>query len=241
MTKPRDRDAREPDTPERCPTSGMQALGAEAINPAVLGANMSGEAPDVDPDGELVARWREEGDTNAFSILVERHQRRVFGLMLRMLGNREDAEDASQDAFLSLYRNGKRFRGEARFSTFVYRVAANSALNHRRSLGRARARSKELSQQQAGGASLPSAPRGPEDSAAGAEVQRAVQAALMELPVDLRIAVVLSDLEGQSGHEIARALRIPEGTVKSRTHRGRKALRTLLEEFVRSQTEGEQA
>jgi len=218
----------------------MQTLGAEAIRPATLGPDVSADSADVDLDAELVARWREDGDTAAFSILVERHQRRVFGLMVRMLGNREDAEDASQDAFLSLYRHGKRFRGESRFSTFVYRVAANAALNHRRSLGRARARSQELGRQQAGGAALPSAPRDPEDSAGGAEIQRVVQQALLELPFDLRIAVVLSDLEGQSGRDIAQALQIPEGTVKSRAHRGRTALRELLKDFVRGQSEGEE-
>ena len=218
----------------------MQTLGAEAINPALLGANVSEESPDVDPDAKLVARWQEDGDTQAFSSLVVRHERRVFGLMVRMLGNRQDAEDAAQDAFLSLYRHGKRFRGEARFSTFVYRVAANAALNHRRSQGRVRARSQELGRQQAGGAALPSAPRDPEDSAAGAEVQQAVQEALTKLPFDLRIAVVLADLEGQSGRDIAQALQIPEGTVKSRIHRGRAALRTLLEDFVRGQPQGEE-
>lgn len=219
----------------------MQSLGAEAVGSTVLGANLSAEAPDVDPDADLVARWREEGDTSAFSALVERHQRRVFGLMVRMLGSREDAEDASQDAFLSLYRHGKRFRGEARFSTFVYRVAANAALNHRRSLGRARARSQEFGRQQAGGAALPSAPRGPEDSAVGTEIQRAVHDALGELPFDLRIAVVLSDIEGQPYRDIAHALQIPEGTVKSRIHRGRAALRELLKDFVRGEPEGEEA
>lgn len=218
----------------------MQTLGAEAISPAVLGGNVSARSSDVDPDTELVARWREDDDSAAFSMLVERHQRRVFGLMVRMLGSREDAEDASQDAFLSLYRHGKRFRGEARFSTFVYKVAANAALNHRRSLGRARARSQELGRQQAGGAALPTAPRNPEDKASGAEAQRAVQQALVELPFDLRIAVVLSDLEGQSGRDIAHALQIPEGTVKSRIHRGRAALRVLLKDFVRGQPEGEE-
>ena len=219
----------------------MQSLGAEAVGSTVLGANLSAEAPDVDPDVDLVVRWREEGDMSAFSALVERHQRRVFGLMVRMLGSREDAEDASQDAFLSLYRHGKRFRGEARFSTFVYRVAANAALNHRRSLGRARARSQELGRQQAGGAALPSAPRGPEDSAVGTEVQRAVHEALGELPFDLRIAVVLSDIEGQPYRDIAHALQIPEGTVKSRIHRGRAALRELLKDFVRGEPKGEEA
>lgn len=214
----------------------MQAVAAEFIRPAALGTRMSPRSTDVDPDSELVARWQKEGDMDAFSMLVKRHERPVYGLMVRMLGDREEAEDAAQDAFLSLYRHGKRFRGEARFSTFVYRVAANAAKNRLRSLRRAHARSQALGVQQAGGAALPSAPRDPEDNAAGAEDQRAVQLALDELPYDLRIAVVLREFEGQPYSEIARVLGIPEGTVKSRIHRARSALKVLLEDFVRDQS-----
>ena len=215
----------------------MQAVAADFIRPALLGASMSTRATDVAPDSELVARWQKEGDMEAFSMLVKRHERPVFGLMVRMLGDREEAADASQDAFLSLYRHGKRFRGEARFSTFVYRVAANAAKNRLRSLRRAHARSQALGVQQAGGAALPSAPRDPEDSAAGAEDQRAVQLALGKLPYELRIAVVLREFEGQPYSEIAHVLGIPEGTVKSRIHRARSALKVLLEDFVRERSE----
>lgn len=191
-----------------------------------------------DPDAELVERWQ-AGDATAFEALVRRHERRVYRLLLRMLGTREEAEDAAQEAFLSLHRHGHRFRREARFSTFVYRVAANAALNRRRSLGRARTREKELALRQATGADLPSTPRDPEGAARGAEVQHHVQEALLELPQDLRMAVVLYDIEGQSYRDIADALGIPEGTVKSRIHRARSALRDLLRDFVRSDEPGE--
>ena len=120
----------------------------------------------VDPDAELVERWR-GGDDAAFEQLVHRHQRRVFGLVLRMLGNREEAQEVAQEAFLSLHRNGRQFRGEARFSTFVYRVAANAALNRRRSLGRKRAREEALVRRQEAGLDLPSAPRSAPNAAPG--------------------------------------------------------------------------
>ena len=107
-------------------------------------AGRSGSRPVIDdPDRELVLRWQ-GGDEAAFEVLVERHQRRVFRLLMRMMGTREEAEDVSQETFLSLHRHGKRFRSEARFSTFVYRVAANAALNRRRSLGRARTRTERF-------------------------------------------------------------------------------------------------
>lgn len=180
-----------------------------------------------DPDAALVADWQ-GGDPRAFEQLVRRHERRVYRLLFRMLGSREEAEDACQEAFLSLHRHGRRFRREARFSTFLYRVAANAALNRRRTLGRARARRQELAQRQATGAHLPESPRDPEDAARGSEIQERVQEALLSLPEDLRTAVVLYDIEGQSYREIAGILDIPEGTVKSRIHRARHGLRERL-------------
>jgi RNA polymerase sigma-70 factor (ECF subfamily) len=155
-----------------------------------------------------------------------------------MLGSREEAEDVAQEAFLALHRHGHRFRGEARFSTFIYRVAANAALNRRRSLGRRRAREDALSQRQDAGDDLPSAPRDPEDAASGVQIQARVQEALLALPPDLRTAVVLYDIEGQSYGEIAQVLRIPEGTVKSRIHRARGALRERLRVLARAEAEG---
>jgi RNA polymerase sigma-70 factor (ECF subfamily) len=191
----------------------------------------------TDPDAELIESWQ-AGDEAAFEALVRRHERRVFGLVLRMLGDREEAADVAQEAFLSLYRHGRRFRREARFSTFVYRVAANAALNRRRALGRKRAREQALARHQQAGLDLPTPHRDPEDAASGGEVQERVQQALLELSPDLRLAVVLYDIEGQSYNEIAEALRIPEGTVKSRIHRARNALRGLLRPLARAQMGG---
>ena len=185
----------------------------------------------IDPDADLVARWQ-RGEEEAFEALVRRHQLRVFRLLWRMLGSREEAEDVAQEAFLSLHRHGHRFRGEARFSTFVYRVAANAALNRRRTLGRSRARERQLRQRQEAGTDLPTSPRDPEDAAAGSQVQAEVQRALLELPEDLRVATVLYDIEGVPYGEIASVLGIPEGTVKSRIHRARRALRDRLRSLV---------
>jgi RNA polymerase sigma-70 factor (ECF subfamily) len=217
----------------------MHSLGAEAIDsPAGVVEPARDEPGIVDPDASLVAAWQ-GGDLSAFETLVRRHEGRVFRMLFRMLGTREEAEDATQEAFLSLHRHGHRFRREARFSTFLYRVAANAALNRRRSLGRARARERELALRQAAGADLPSTPRDPESAAGGAEVQARVQEALQALPPDLRAAVVLYDLEGQPYRDVAEALGVPEGTVKSRIHRGRQALREQLREYVRNQGSGD--
>ncbi len=181
----------------------------------------------VDPDGELIERWR-AGDEVAFETLVRRHERRVFGLVLRMLGSREEAEDVAQEVFLNLHRNGHRFRKEARFSTFVYRVAVNAALNRRRALGRRRARLEGLIRRQAGGDDLPYTPRDPEDSILGSELRARLQREILELAETLRAPLVLHDIEGLPYAEIASILGIVEGTVKSRIHRARRALRRRL-------------
>ena len=181
----------------------------------------------VDPDGELVERWR-AGDEVAFEQLVRRHERRVFGLVLRMLGNREEAEDVAQEVFLNLHRSGHRFRKEARFTTFLYRVAVNAALNRRPSLGPRRARLEGLSQRQASGDDLPYAPRDPEDSILGSELRARLQREILELADTLRSPLVLHDVEGLPYAEIASILGVAEGTVKSRIHRARRALRRRL-------------
>jgi RNA polymerase sigma-70 factor (ECF subfamily) len=184
-------------------------------------------AAGADPDRELVARWR-AGDEDAFAALIRRHERRVYRLLLRMLGSEAEAEDASQETFLNLYRHGQRFRGEALFSTFVYRIAANAALNRRRSLGRGHAREGKLANLQAVGLELPSAPPDPQRAVEAAEESRRVQDGLLQLAPKLRLPLVLYDVEGLPYPEIARLLDVPEGTVKSRIHRARERLREVL-------------
>lgn len=199
---------------------------------AVPGGAGSDDARGADPDLPLVARWR-AGDLRAFGELVRRHQRKVMGLLTRMLGDRDDAEDAVQETFLNLHRHGHHFRSESRFSTFVYRVAVNAALNRRRSQGRRRAHLEEFQRGQEIGHALPSSPRGPEDAIGGGEVKARVQRCLAALPENLRAPVVLYDIEGMSYGEIAEILQIAEGTVKSRIHRARHALREQLADLAR--------
>jgi RNA polymerase sigma-70 factor (ECF subfamily) len=185
----------------------------------------------VDPDRELVERWR-SGETEAFAALVRRHQRRIFGLLLRMLGDRDEAADATQDAFLNLHRHGHRFRRESRFSTFLYRVAVNAALNRRRSLGRRRAHVDAYGDAQSlGHVGAPPDPN-PEQALAGDQLRERLSRELRALPESLSAPVVLYDVEGLSYGEIAEILEVAEGTVKSRIHRARQALRVRLGDLV---------
>lgn len=217
--------------------SGIGGVGGRRIGGQSAFARESAASRVVieDPDQELVQRWQ-AGDESAFEELIGRHETRVYRLLYRMMGNREDAEDLTQETFLSLHRHGHRFRAEARFSTFVYRVAANAALNRRRSLGRGRARIERLKTRQAAGDDLPSSPRNPEDSTLGGELSDHVRAALEALSPSLRMPVILYDIEGLAYGEIARVLGIAEGTVKSRIHRARQALRERLKELLGATT-----
>lgn len=183
--------------------------------------------PSEDPDRDLVERWH-RGDLRAFETLVRRYEDRVYRLLLRMLGNAAEAEDAAQEAFLNLHRHGHRFRGEARFSTFVYRVTANTALNRRRSLGRNRTRMERLAERQAAGDDLPQAPRSPDQATAQRELSEHLHDALATLPAKLRLPLVLFDLEGLPYGEVSEVLGLAEGTVKSRIHRARLAMRERL-------------
>lgn len=191
-----------------------------------------------DPDRELIIAWQ-AGDESAFEELIRRHESRVYRLLYRMMGNKEDAEDLTQETFLSLHRHGHRFRAEARFSTFVYRVAANAALNRRRSYGRGRSRIDKLKTRQQAGDDLPSAPRNPEDATLGQELSGHVRDALESLSPSLRMPVVLYDIEGLAYGEIAKVLGIAEGTVKSRIHRARQALREELKGLLGSDPQAE--
>ena len=244
MIGPREDDAgREPPEPVRGLSPQRRAMTYEMVE---RGASVGAAARVTevredrvvieDPDRDLVERWQ-RGDERAFESLVRRHEARVFRLLFRMMGSREEAEDITQETFLSLHRHGHRFRAESRFSTFVYRVAANAALNRRRTLGRSRNRVKKLAERQAAGDDLPSAPRDPEDAVAGSELSDHVREALQKLSPSLRMPVVLYDIEGLAYGEIARVLGVAEGTVKSRIHRARLALRRELQELLAGSTE----
>jgi RNA polymerase sigma-70 factor (ECF subfamily) len=239
----------EPDPHDRVLSSDMTSLGYEMVERGPLAPSVSEPGPQAmrdpvrvidDPDRELVRRWH-AGDESAFEQLVRLHEKKVYRLLLRMMGNREEAEDVAQETFLSLHRHGHRFRGEARFSTFVYRVASNAALNRRRTLGRNRARLKKLAVRQAAGDDLPQTPRDPEDSAGGIELSGVVREALDSLKPTLRMPVLLYDIEGLAYGEIAEVLGVAEGTVKSRIHRARQALRLKLAKVVRESHEGPDA
>ncbi|TEU04424.1 MAG: sigma-70 family RNA polymerase sigma factor [Dehalococcoidia bacterium] len=174
-------------------------------------------------EDELIKRAK-EGDLDCFNQLVERYQREVYNLSLRMLGNASAAEDASQDTFLSAFRGIGKFRGGS-FRAWLYRIAANACRDQLRSLRRRPATSID---------SLPleleADQPSPEDFAMRRELGEEIKRALAALPPDQRLAVILRDIEGLDYREIAQVTGSSLGTVKSRINRGRARLRHHLEQ-----------
>ena len=173
-----------------------------------------------------LARRAAGGDEDAFAQLVGLHEKKVYGLALRMCGNPEDAADAAQEAFLAAWKGLPRFRGEAGFSTWLYRLTANAAIDHLRRVKRQRG---EVSLD-GGGPGLDAVDDAPSPQAQAeeTELREAVAEGLSMLSEDHRQALLLRELRGLSYEEIASELRVDLGTVKSRISRARGSLRKIL-------------
>lgn len=179
-------------------------------------------APDDALDARLVERVR-RGDARAFDDLVARHMRRAFGVAYRLMGQREDAEDLVQDAFLAALERIDTFRPGRSFSPWFYRILVNRGLNARR----ARSLRTTVPIPESAAARSPS----PDRMAEQGELREELRAALASLPERQRVVVELFELEGFSGPEIAGILEISEGTVRWHLHEARRALRRALAPF----------
>ena len=170
---------------------------------------------------ELIAACR-KGDERAFGELVELTHRRVFSLALRLVGNRFDAEDVAQEAYLRMFRGLSGFREEAKFETWMYRIVTNSAIN----LLRRRGRQGELLSDDSMMETVvaPDAPA--EQTADRDELARSLDT----LPAGQRAVVILKDVYGLSCREIGAELGIGEGAVKVRLHRARKRLKETIQQ-----------
>ena len=176
----------------------------------------------------------QKGDTEAFAVLVERHQKKMLNIAYRMTGNYEDACDVVQEAFLSAYRSLKTFRRESRFSTWLYRIVVNHTKNR---LMQVKARSHyespvmDDSPEKEGNRSpcqTPSCEAPLIEQIEKRELQENVQKCIGSLDDEYREVLVLRDIQGFSYDEIRDILKIPDGTVKSRLFRARIAVKDCL-------------
>jgi RNA polymerase sigma-70 factor (ECF subfamily) len=176
---------------------------------------MTSEARDEDVVRRVVG-----GDVAAFGVLVERHERRVYNLALRMTGREDDARDATQDAFLTALRKLSSFRGDAAFTTWLHRVTMNACYDLLRKRGRGPVLEHDPD----------AAPEPPpvRDHADDVDLSVDVARALLEVPEDYRVVMLLHDVHDLPYDEVAAIVGVPVGTVKSRLHRGRVALARIM-------------
>ena len=177
---------------------------------------------------EIIVERALTGDAEAFGELVRRWERRIFALTYGMLGREEDARDATQETFLSAFRNLRNFRGEAKVSSWLHRIAVNQCISRQR---RAKVRSESAleEEQETSFATLHS--HSPAHVAEGRQQTAAVRRAINSLPIELRQVVVMKEFEELTFREIADALDVPLSTVKSRLYTALKQLQMRLQKF----------
>lgn len=179
-------------------------------------------------DDELVTAVL-QGRREGFKILYDRYLKRIFGLVYRMVGP-QDAEEVTQEAFLQAYRNLSKFRGEAQFYTWLYRVSSNTALQHLRRRSRREGRQTsydELSDNAPGvlAEATSSTYHDPHRAAEDSEFQAQTQEVLASLPPNQKLVILLGPIRGLSYEEMARVLDVTVPVVKARLHRARENLR----------------
>jgi len=185
---------------------------------------------DRDVDRQLVER-AQRGDKRAFELLVDKYQRKLGRLLSRYIRDPAEVEDVAQEAFIKAYRALPSFRGESAFYTWLYRIGINTAKNYLAALGRRAPTSTELEAEEAenhaNGEQLRDI-NSPESMLLSKEIATTVNATIEGLPVDLRTAIQLREIEGMSYEDIARIMDCPIGTVRSRIFRAREAIAEKL-------------
>jgi len=183
-----------------------------------------------DIDQQLVER-AQRGDKRAFELLVEKYQRKLGRLLARFIRDPAEVEDVTQEAFIKAYRALPAFRGDSAFYTWLYRIGINTAKNYLMALGRRAPTSTEVEAEDAEGFEDAEQLRDintPESMLLSKEIATTVNAAIEELPEELRTAIQLREIEGMSYDDIARIMDCPIGTVRSRIFRAREAIAERL-------------
>jgi RNA polymerase sigma-70 factor (ECF subfamily) len=184
------------------------------------------------PSDEELVEKSQAGRAESFGLLVERHQDYVYNAVCHLIGSGQDAEDIAQEVFVSAFRALGGFEGRARFTTWLYGIMLNSVRSHWRRQKRVTVLSMSAEDDDDGpGRQVAAEQESPAETALRTEQVSAVRAAIGELEDNLREIIVLRDIQGLSYEELAAALELPDGTVKSRLHRARKELTEKLRPF----------
>ena len=169
-------------------------------------------------------------DPSAFTAIVDRHKDRIVNYLTRLVRDRDRAEDLAQETFVRLYQHRDRYREVGQLAAFLFRIATNLVASEERRKKRWRLLRPVLVRDDAAADGVATAPprHDPEDHALAAEERHVVTRAISRLPLDFRAPLVLREIEGLSYRDIAEALDLSEGTVKSRLHRARALLEAEL-------------
>jgi RNA polymerase sigma-70 factor (ECF subfamily) len=211
---------------------GWVGLASAMIGFAAVTRNEpgGGEPPLEDPDAAMVKAVI-DGDSEAYRVLVERYERRIYSVIYGMVRNQEDARDLAQDAFVKAFQNLHKFRLESKFYTWLCRISMNVAIDHLRKMKHRSHSEFDDNRGASNGAQvvrLSSRRDNPSENVARKQVYNNIMAALEMLPDDQRQVVVLRELEGMPYKEIAEIVGVPEGTVMSRLYYARRRLQELL-------------
>lgn len=178
----------------------------------------------------------QERDERAFLELLQLYQGRVYKLVFRMIGRRDEAEDMAQEVFVQVFKAVNTFRGDSKLSTWIYRIAVNLCKNRIKYLGRRKADAQDdydaaferISDNGAPGITAGNVAR-PDHLVEGYQLERIVQLCIADMDADFREILVLRDVEDLSYEELSEITGLPDGTVKSRLHRARAMLRVAVE------------
>jgi RNA polymerase sigma-70 factor, ECF subfamily len=185
---------------------------------------------DREIDRQLVTR-AQHGDKQAFSLLVDKYQRKLARLLSRFIRDPAEVEDVTQEAFIKAYRALPAFRGDSAFYTWLYRIGINTAKNYLMAMGRRAPTSTEVEADEAEGFEEGEQLRDintPESMLLSNEIAQTVNATIEKLPEELRTAIQMREIEGMSYEDIAKAMDCPIGTVRSRIFRAREAIAEQL-------------
>lgn len=203
----------------------------------IASVSLVGSSMDNNDDDEELVKRCAGGDREAFNDLVLKYQKKVFSVAYRFVGDPEEANDLAQEIFTAAYQNLKSFRGDSKFSTWLFQIATNRGKNRfkylkRRGFFTNKGSSETDDEGDQSHRALPDQTANPEELLSGNQIRKAVIEAINELEPDHREIVILRDIEGLSYDEIARILDLPEGTTKSRLHRARMVVKEKLKKVL---------
>ncbi len=173
-----------------------------------------------------------QGNINAFEELIGRYQKSAYNIALRTIGNQEDAYDITQDALIKVFKNIKSFKGDSAFSSWLFRIVTNTALDEVKRRNRHNSTSLDQAMEQAPNISMADTSMGPQDVLEFKEDLELVKRALMLLSIEHRTIITLRDINGFSYDDISSILDITTGTVKSRINRARSSLKDVINKLM---------